>query len=104
VKVDKSKIATMVAWPRPTNIFELPVFLGLTGYYRKFVKNYGIVARALTNVPIKGQFGWHEEAEAAFLALKKAMTTTPTLAMPNFNDVFTIETNASGEGIGAVFS
>jgi len=85
-------------------IFELRVFLGLTGYYKKFIKNYGIVARALTNLPIKGQFGWHEKAEAAFLALKKAMTTTPTLAMPNFNDVFTIETNASEEGIIAVFS
>jgi len=71
VKVDESKIATMVAWPRPTNIFELRVFVGLTCYYRKFVKNYGIVARALTNLLIKGQFRWHEEVEVAFLALKK---------------------------------
>ncbi|KAL6312286.1 hypothetical protein AAG906_017119 [Vitis piasezkii] len=52
----------------------------------------------------KGPFGWHGEAETAFLALKQAMTTTPILAMPNFNDAFTIETDASGEGIGAVLS
>ena len=104
VKVDENKIAAMVAWPRPTNISELRGFLELTRYYRKFVKNYSIVARALNNLLKKGQFGWHEEVETAFLALKQVMTTAPTLAMPNFKDVFTVETDASGNGIGAVLT
>jgi len=94
----------MVAWPRPTNISELRGFLELTGYYRKFVKNYSIVARALNNLLKKGQFGWHEEAETAFLALKQAMKTTPMLAMPNFKDVFTVKTDASRDGIGAILT
>ena len=98
------KIEAMVAWPRPTNISELRGFLGLIEYYRKFVKNYGIIARPLTDLLKQGQFGWNDEVEAAFLALKQAMTTTPTLAIPNFDDSFTIEADTSGDGIGAVLS
>lgn len=96
--MDESKIAVMVAWPQPTNISELH------GYYQKFIQNYGIIARPLTNLLKKGKFGWHEEAEVAFLALKQTMTTTPTLAILNFNETFTIKTDASREGIGVVLS
>ena len=104
IKVDQGKIQTMVNWPKPTNVSELRAFLGLTGYYRKFVRNYGIIACPLTNLLKKGQFAWLDEVEAAFQALQQAMTTTPILAMPNFNEPFTIESDALGNGIGAVLS
>ena len=68
------------------------------------MQNYGILARPLTTLLKKGQFRWNDEAEVAFITLKKAMTSTPTLAMPNFQETFTIEADASGDGIGAVLS
>jgi len=94
----------MVAWPYPTNISSLGGFSCLTDYYRKFVSHYGVLARPLTNILKKGQFVWDDNAEFEFITLKQAMTTTPTLTMPNFNDSFTIETDAFSEGIGAVLS
>jgi hypothetical protein len=104
VKVDQNKITTMLNWPRPTNVFELRGFLGLTGYYQKFVRNYGLIAWPLTNFIKKGKFGWPDAAESAFQELKTALTTTPTLVMPDFNEPFTIESDASGNNIGVVLS
>jgi hypothetical protein len=94
----------MLNWLRPTNISELRGFLSLTGYYRKFVLNYRILAHPLTTLLRKGQFCWNDEAEPAFADLKKPMTSTPTLVMPNFDEPFVIESDAFGDGIGAVLS
>ena len=70
------------------------MLLGQTDYYRKFVQGYGILARPLTNLLKKGQFGWNPKVEKAFIDLKKAMTSTPTLPMLNFK--------AFSDGIGAI--
>jgi hypothetical protein len=102
VSTDPDKTLAMEQWPLPTNATELRGFLGLTGYYRKFVKHYGIISKPLTQLLTKKGFEWTPEATVAFLALKQAMVQTPVLALPNFQLPFTVETNACELGVGAV--
>jgi hypothetical protein len=102
VATDQSKIQDMLNWLVPTNMTELRAFLGLTGYYRKFVKNYGILAKPLTNLLRLKHFEWTSQAQQAFDYLKTAMTTTLVLALPNFKAPFTVETDACGDDLGAV--
>jgi hypothetical protein len=77
-------------------------FLGLTGYYRKFIKNYEKIAAPLTALLKNNSFTWTPAAAQAFQTLKTAMCTTLVLALLDFTNTFVLECDASGKGIGVV--
>jgi hypothetical protein len=102
VRVDPKKIEAMQDWLHPKTLKSLHGFLGLTGYYHKFVKNYGKIATPLTALLKKNSFTWTTAIAQAFQTLKMAMCTTPVLALLDFTKTFVLECDASGKGIGAV--
>jgi hypothetical protein len=103
VRTDPKNIQAVQAWPTPSNLKEVRGFLGLAGYYRKFVCDFGIISRPLTDLLKKSSvFRWTELENAAFEALKHALMSVPVLALPDFSLTFEIETDASDRGIGAV--
>jgi hypothetical protein len=102
IMVDPKKIDTMQDWPHPKTLKILHGFLGLTRYYRKFVKNYGKIAAPLTAVLKNNSFTWTPAAAQGFQTLKTSMCTTLVLALPDFTKTFVLECDASGKGINVV--
>ncbi|GJU29316.1 peroxidase 64 [Tanacetum coccineum] len=104
VHVEQEKISAIQSWPVPTSVKEVRGFLGLTGYYRRFVRNYGMIARSLTALTKKDGFVWSTETLTAFHKLKQALMSTMVLRLPDFSKDFTVECDASSEGAGAILS
>ncbi|KAL4295662.1 hypothetical protein GQ457_12G011410 [Hibiscus cannabinus] len=104
IRMDKGKVSSIMDWLAPTRIKELRGFLGLSGYCRRFIQGYGIIARPLTNMLKKDGWKWGSEETTAFQNLKEAVSTAPVLALPEFDEEFSVETDACEMGIGAVLT
>ena len=103
ISVDPQKLEAVVNWPRPTNVTEVRSFLGLAGYYRRFLKDFSKIALPLTQLTQKGiSFDWTDQRESAFQELKTRLVAAPILTIPSGTDGFTIFSDASHKGLGCV--
>jgi hypothetical protein len=85
VATNRKKIEAVANWRAPQSLKELRGFLGLAGYYRKFIRHFGIISKPLTNLLKKKNYGWNTQAQQAFTVLKKAPCEAPVLTLPDFS-------------------
>jgi ribonuclease HI len=101
--LDPSKVKNVLSWNTLQNVSDIQSFLGLAGYYRRFIEGFSKIAKPMTELLEKGKtFEWTPRREAGFQELKKRLTMTPVLTMPNIEKPFLIYCNASGKGLGCV--
>ena len=103
VAVDPSKVKDVLDWKPPTTVHQVRSFLGLAGYYRRFIPDFSKVSKSITEL-LKNQvkFVWSSDCEEAFQTLKRLLTTAPVLAQPDIKKPFDVYCDASGIGIGCV--
>lgn len=103
IQTDPDKIAAITEFPTPRSVKQVRRFLGMSGWYRKFIKNYAALSAPLSDlVKANRRFVWTEEAQKAFEGLKSILSSAPVLHSPDFSQPFYIHCDASKTGIGAV--
>ncbi|KAL6315073.1 hypothetical protein AAG906_030926 [Vitis piasezkii] len=101
--VDPGKVDVVSSWRRPNTVTEIQSFLGLTGYYRRFIKGFSKIALPLTRLTQKGvKFEWSNDCECSFQELKNRLVTTPILTIPIGSGGFVVYSDASRQGLGCV--
>ena len=101
--MDPQKIEVVVNWKLPKNVSGVRSFLGLAGYYRKFVEGFCRIAAPLTKLTRKDvKYDWVDAYQQSFEELKGRLTSAPILALPNGRDGFAVYNDASGQGLGCV--
>lgn len=104
---DPGKISAVLDYPVPTNVKETRRFMGMAGWYRRFIQDFSTVSAPITELlktKTKSKFHWTPEAQTAFDALKTQLVQAPILANPDFTQPFTIQTDASDTGVGAILT
>lgn len=114
METDPEKINKVKNWPVPTNADELRSFVSFAGYYRRYVNNFSVIAKPLTDLlpptstkktkqkQKKTEWTWTDKEQTAFEHLKDVLTKPPVLAFPNFELPFELHVDACGKGLGAI--
>ena len=103
IRVDPVKIEAIVNWKPPRNVTKLRSFLGLAGYYRRFVQGFSVIASSLTRLLRKGvKFDWDDKCQSSFEKLKEILIEAPVLIQPTSGRDYTVYSDASRIGLGCV--
>ena len=103
ISVDPTKVQEVMDWKPPTSVHQIRSFLGLAGYYRRFIPDFSRIAKPMTELLKKGvKFVWDDKCKKAFQTLKARLTTAPVLATPDSTKPFDVYCDASGTGLGCV--
>ena len=103
IAVDPAKVEAVLDWEHPSTVTEIQSFLGLAGYYRKFIQDFSRIATPLTQLTKKGvRFVWSMQCHEAFDLLKQKLTTVPVLVIPSSKRCIVVYTDASLMGLGGV--
>jgi hypothetical protein len=103
VLVDPRKVKDVLNWKPTTNISEIRSFLGLAGYYRRFIQDFSKITKQMTRLLEKGKiFKWTQDCQESFEGLKKRLTTAPVLILPDLSKKFDIYCDASRQDLGCV--
>jgi hypothetical protein len=103
ISVDPSKVKDVLSWKTPQNVSDIRSFLGLAGYYRRFIKGFSKNSKPMTELLAKGNtFEWMPMRETYFQEFKKRLTMVPVLTVPDMEKPLSIYYDASGQGLGCV--
>jgi hypothetical protein len=103
IYVDPSKVRDVLSWNAPMSVGDIQSFLRLAGYYQRFIEGFSKISKPITELLEKDKkFVWTSACEASFQELKKRLTTTPILVMPDMEKPFSINCDVSGQGLGCV--
>ena len=102
--MDPKKVSGVTEWKTPKNKRDVQSFLGFANYYRRFIRDFSLIAKPMTRLTGNVEWQWDEDEQLAFDMIKEAITTAPVLAIPNHEDLYKVECDASDFATGAILS
>ena len=105
IATSPDKVEAVKSWKTPKSKKDVKSFLGLSGYYRRFIPNYSSIAKPLHNITAQSsEFLWNDGCQKSFVQLKESLISAPVLSYPKAHGLFILDCDASGYGLGSVLS